>query len=288
MANAGFIPIIEPVKENFNGLERTLAEISKNGGKAIVIVNPIYGDHAENQAYISQLMTENLYEFDNISAGIIASANTSPNTISDLLQVYEQHNPVLIHYGFTDPKFLVSSSDKKVKHNIFIDQYCTRLYRKHFNQTERTLVRDGFKKRKNSEYPAVENFSELHVTYQDEGMDSFGDFLIVGDEYSEGGGPAYAVAIHLTMIDSNKDDEMLVYHFVSTTNDTPTDPAGKFGQALDKLIAEINSQHSQFYESSAIQIFRHLHSVGHFPGLAMVKKLSMQHHIETLANYFRD
>ena len=29
-------------------------------------------------------------------------------------------------------------------------------------------------------------------------MDGFGDFLIVGDDYSDTGGPAYAVAIHLT------------------------------------------------------------------------------------------
>lgn len=30
---------------------------------------------------------------------------------------------------------------------------------------------------------------------------------------------------------------MYVYHFVSDTRDTPTDPAGKFAQALAKLIA---------------------------------------------------
>jgi hypothetical protein len=33
-------------------------------------------------------------------------------------------------------------------------------------------------------------------------MDGFGDFLIVGDDYSESGGPAYAIAIHLTFITS--------------------------------------------------------------------------------------
>jgi hypothetical protein len=29
-----------------------------------------------------------------------------------------------------------------------------------------------------------------------------------------------------------------------------------------------------------------LHADGHFPGLGYVKKLSMSHHIETLAHYF--
>lgn len=131
----------------------------------------------------------------------------------------------------------------------------------------------------------MEEFSDLHVTYDDLGMNGFGDFLIVGDVYSEGGGPAYAVAIHLTFIDPDKDDVMYIYHFVSDTKDTPTDPAGKFGQALAKLIKTLDSGTSKLLETEAIKEFRGLHEKGHFPGLGYVKKLSMKHHIETLAAY---
>ena len=113
-------------------------------------------------------------------------------------------------------------------------------------------------------------------------MTGFGDFLIAGDVYSESGGPAYAVAIHLTFIDPDKDDVMYVYHFISDTNDTPTDPAGKFAQALEKLIAKLDSDNSHILETEAIKEFRSLHAKGHFPGLGYIKKLSMKHHIETL------
>lgn len=116
-------------------------------------------------------------------------------------------------------------------------------------------------------------------------MDGFGDFLIVGDEYSEGGGPAYAVAIHLTYINTSDDEMMYIYHFRSTTNDTPTDPAGKFSQALAKLIDKLDSGDSMLDETEAIQEFRDLHARQHFPGLGYVKKLSMKHHIETLAKF---
>ena len=119
-------------------------------------------------------------------------------------------------------------------------------------------------------------------------MDGFGDFLIVGDDYSESGGPAYAVAIHLTFIDPDNDDVMYIYHFVSDTNDTPTDPAGKFAQALKKLINKLESERSNLYETSAIKEFRDLHAKEHFPGLGYVKKLSMKHHIETLAQYLAE
>lgn len=117
-------------------------------------------------------------------------------------------------------------------------------------------------------------------------MTGFGDFLIVGNEFHEGGGPAYAVAIHLTFIDPDKDDAMYIYHFVSKTKDTPTDPAGKFGEALQKLIEKLESGDSKLLETTAIKEFRELHEKGHFPGLGYIKKLSMNHHIETIADYF--
>ena len=116
-------------------------------------------------------------------------------------------------------------------------------------------------------------------------MDGFGDFLTVGDDYSEGGGPAYAVAIHLTFINPEEDDVMYIYHFVSDTKDTPTDPAGKFAQALAKLIKKLDSGASHLADTSAIAEFRDLHTKKHFPGLGQVKKLSMIHHIETMARY---
>lgn len=110
---------------------------------------------------------------------------------------------------------------------------------------------------------------------------------MVGDAYSEGGGPAYAVAIHLTFIDRNKDDVMYIYHFVSDTKDTPTDPAGKFGQALGKLIRKLESGNSGLLETNAIKEFKELYKKRHFPGLGYVKKLSMKHHIETLVDYLK-
>ena len=118
-------------------------------------------------------------------------------------------------------------------------------------------------------------------------MSGFGDFLTVGDDYSESGGPAYAVAIHLTFINSDQDNAMYIYHFLSENNDTPTDPAGKFGEALGKMIRMLNSGKSQIFESTAVKEFRDLKARGHFPGLGYVKKLSMKHHVETLANFLK-
>ena len=136
------------------------------------------------------------------------------------------------------------------------------------------------------DYAFVEPFSDLHVTYPEEGMDGFGDFLIVGDDYTESGGPAYAVAIHLTFIDPDQDDSMQIYHFKSKRGDTQKDPAGKFKEALTEMINTLDAPDSKVFQTDAVKEFRSLHQKGHFPGLGYVKKLSMSHHIETLANYF--
>lgn len=288
LATAKFVPIIEPVKETLSGLNRTLKAICEASGSAVVIVNPLYGDHADDGVEISTLLKESFLDKGGISAGILLRDSMTVDAAIACYEAHRGHKPTLVHAGFTDPKALVGKLGNSLQdtQHVFFEAYCGKLYRKHFKGTKRILLRDGFRRGRNADYLPVELFSDLHVTYEEEDMDGFGDFLIVGDDYSESGGPAYAVAIHLTFIDPDKDEVMYIYHFVSTTKDTPTDPAGKFGQALSKLIAKLDLGNSKLFEGSAINEFRDLHAKGHFPGLGHVKKLSMKHHIETLADYF--
>lgn len=290
LAESGFVPIIEPVKEPLGGVDRTLKAICEVNGKAILIINPDYGDHAKKGEDISSLLDAVFLDEPGISAGILLNDQTDVENAMAYYKRHSAHQPVFIHSGYMEHRELVErlGDDLTTTTHIFLEKYCGKLYRKHFRGCTRILLRDGFQKRRNADHPDLEEFSDLHVTFQEDGMDGFGDFLIVGDDYSETGGPAYAVAIHLTFIDEDKDDEMFIHHFISTTKDTPTDPAGKFGQALDKLINTLDSGNSKIIESQAINEFRDLHLKQHFPGLGYVKKLSMMHHIETLANYFSE
>lgn len=287
IADAGFVPIIEPVRESLGGLERTLKSLADVGAEAVVVVNPRHGDHRDNGESIAGLLEQNYRGNDAINAGILLTTETNLNQAVNLARDFSDDGPTLIHAGFTDPRALSEQLAGDTAHfrNIFLEAQANRLYRKHFIGEPRILVRDGFVQRKNADYPPIEVFSDLHITFPVEEMDGHGDFLIVGDNYSEGGGPAYAVAIHLTFIDPKQDDAMFIYHFKSDTNDTPTDPAGKFGQALDKLIAKLDSNDSNLLETSAVLEFRDLYERGHFPGLGYVKKLSIKHHLETLASY---
>ena len=289
LARSGFVPIIEPVKETLTGLEKALAAVRVAEGKAIVIVNPHHGHYSGNSAYISELLRKERANNESILTGILLKDGM---TCDDALKLRDQHKsrgPVFVHAGFTEAKLLAKELGEdalSASTNIFFETHCGKIYRKHFSASHRVLLRDGFKRRRNADHPLLEEFSDLHLTFQDEGMNGFGDFLIVGDDYIETGGLAYAVAIHLTFIDSEKDDVMHLYHFVSDTKDTPTDPAGKFSEALAKLMEKLDSGEPKLLETSAIEEFRSLFAKGRFPGLGYVKKLSMKHHIETLANHF--
>jgi hypothetical protein len=53
------------------------------------------------------------------------------------------------------------------------------------------------------------------------------------------------------------------------------------------MMATLDDSESMVLETDAVKEFRSLHKQGHFPGLGYVKKLSMNHHIETLAHYFQ-
>jgi hypothetical protein len=289
LASARFRPIIEPVREALGGLNRALDAVTEAGAKAIVIVNPHYGELSAGGESLTELLRRKFRDSQGISAGILAKESMSADQITDLYETHRAHAPTLIHAGFTGAKALAETLGGQMKENChaFVDRYCGKLYQKHFKGARRVLLKDGFQRKRNKDYVLKEPFSDLHATFEDEGMNGFGDFLIVGDDYSETGGPAYAVAIHLTFIDPDQDDSMYIYHFKSERQDTPTDPAGKFAEALDEMMRILDHPKSKVLETKAVKEFRILHDKGHFPGLGYVKKLSMSHHIETLADYFQ-
>lgn len=289
LAAREFVPIIEPVKEALNGVERTLDAVIKAKGRAVVIVNPFHGDYSDDGESITNLLAERFEHDEKVLAGILLKGDMSAADVDDLRKAHDKNPLAFVHAGFSDAKGLAKllESDSKDILQVFFEPDCGTLYQKRFPVPPRVLIRDGFQRRKNREHPTKEFFSDLHATFDYVNMTGFGDFLIVGDDYSETGGPAYAVAIHITFIDPSKDDAMYVYHFVSDSQDTPKDPAGKFGEALTKLIKKLGQPgSSKILESRAIKEFRDLHARRHFPGLGYIKKLSMQHHIETLADYF--
>jgi len=284
-------PIIEPVKSDFKALIRAVKVLNEKKVDCTLIVNPQVGQEPiKTSSILHKLLDDSFKNYRNLSIGYILHAESRINNLITLLKKYGTFNFSILHYGYTNGKEAANAIKDyyNIKSHVFIDGFAGKLYQRHFKKDgiKRVLIRDGFKPQmKNSLYPPSEHFSELHITFRDEGMDGFGDYLIVGDDYSETGGPAYAVAIHLTYLDT--DDDMSIYHFISDQTGSPTDPGGKFLEALEKLVTAVKKPRSLIFKSSACFEYLELHKKKHYPGLGYVKKLSMQHHIELIADFIK-
>ena len=280
------VPIIETVKQSISGLRRTLEALIENKVQFILIANPRCGDLCSNFIPILEdLISSILGVYDKWSLGCIIDEHSTSQEIENITGYHSDLS--IIHAGNAHASTIADTLARIdwISTHIFVEDACSRIYRRRFRDKERILIRDGFTQRINREHPDIEHFSDLHITYTEEGMDGFGDFLIVGNDYSDVGGPAYAVAIHLTFIDENEDKDMFVKHYISDRSSTPTDPAGKFAEALAKLVEDVTTDGSPIYRSDAVDEYMQLHDRGHYPGLGYVKKLSMQHHIELMVNF---
>jgi len=288
MANNGFVPIIEPVRSNLAGLRRAINAIRDANGEGIVVVNPRLGELSNNGGPISTLLETDYLEEVGLSAGVFLDANMSSDRAIQLALDHNTRPLAFIHDGFQHPiQLLQGITDNNINAiHVFFASTCGQLYRDRFDKSTRVLIRDGFQNRRNRDHPPLERFSDLHLVYQNYGMDGFGDFLTVGNNYSESGGPAYAVAIHVTFINSDDEDVMYIHHFLSDRQDDASDTPGKFSEALEKLIEALDEDGSLILETDAMNEFRSLSENDEYPGLGKVKELSMRHHIETFADYF--
>ena len=290
-----FVPIIEPVKndstdkKSLSSLDTCLEEIVAKSGKAIVISNPGKGDLVQEPGLIREKL--NKYSGDTgVIPGILLTGKTSVEDIEVFLKEYEYKKIALIHAGYSNATELITEFEEKVfsNINIFMGKKQGSAYRKNFLGKDRDLImlEDGFdRKPSNRDYALKDFFSDLHLTYEEDfKMTGFGDFLIVGDYFQESGGLPTTIAIHISFIDDNNDNSMYVYHFKSEFQSSRGSLPPKFFEALEKLLNKVDEGHL-IYRSNAINEFQYLREQQHFPGLGHIKKLSMMHHIETLAHF---
>lgn len=277
-------PIIEPVKSKLSSLDKVCYKYSEFNLPLILIVNPLVGDFKDdNSPIINDIVNKEYADADSFSIGFIISSKTTEKEIEDVFSRFKSKNLSIIHLcNYYNPEILIGliKGHDKFGYNIFIDKYSGHTYRGKFSNSNNVLIKDGFIQRKNADYPDDEFFSDLHTYYLDFHLNGFGDYLMVGEDYSETGGPAFAVAIHITYKHSNED--IWIKHFISDRIEGPIDTAGKFFEALKKLTYSIKN--NEVFLTKALKEYLELYDQKHFPGLGYVKKLSMLHHLELIIN----
>ncbi len=278
------VPIIEPVKLS-STLSNTIQICNNNGNKIAIVVNPQVGSlllDAQKDKTGEKLV--------NLQNQIINSQNVIKVVIADK-DATDKYTK-LIANGVAPNDIMAIYFDKEFK-NLYSDLFNNQTlynvipYEPAFRKIRgrRVMIADRFadvKKERNNDYANKEDesFSEDHLYYDADGYDGFSDFSIVGKDYQETGFAPYAVAIHIVYF--NDDDELRIHHFVSDSNDDISDPANKFYEAVSKLV-EWNA--TMNLNTEGMRIFEELHNSGAYPGLGVVKKLSIMHHLELMGQY---
>ena len=283
-------PIIEPVKIS-STLKNTLKNLKDNNINFNIVLNPQVGDLINETDKIIEIIKSELSDYSNYQLGIIfekkfelnellqkvRASNLNPNGFSLI------HNVVIANENLFSIKERCEAIFPVIYNVINFDKTnSNRRYNRNFSSDTLVSLADYFSSQiKNSAYLDVEKsvFTEEHLFYLQEGYVGFGDFLTIGDNYSESGFMPYAVAIHISYADVS--GKINVKHFVSDSNGDTSDIGGKFAEANNKLVAWCDENN---INTSAIIEFRNLKDSGHFPGLGVIKKLSIINHIELMIN----
>lgn len=116
------------------------------------------------------------------------------------------------------------------------------------------------------------------------GYDGFSDYSIVGQSFDESGFAPLALAIHIVYFDDGK--HLKVHHFVSKSNESINDPARKFQEAMEDMLDWDKSNF--LVETKGLNSLKDYYFNGKFPGLGVIKKYSIMHHIELMSKFLEE
>ena len=280
------IPVIEPIKPT-STLIKTLISYSDSNKNIAVIMNPQVGNFLNDIRSLNENNKENsIYKsLKNImkKENIIHSYIMTPNIIDVIKKKSKNNKFIVINNSRDNVKYYLDACSENIPEYTLISE--ERIIRRSVKKG-RVLLDDKFNKQeRNVDYMNNDDefFSEEHLFYEEEGYSGFPDYSIVGEEFKESGFAPLAVAIHIVYFDHEK--SLRIKHFVSDSNEDINDPAGKFGEALEKLISWIDGSHIQMTEG--LKQFKLCYDTGKYPGLGTVKKLSIMHHIELINMYMQ-
>ncbi|WP_367376985.1 sce7725 family protein [Levilactobacillus cerevisiae] len=269
------IPIIEPVRD-IRALPQTVAAFVDHDQPVVVIANPTVSDYALTQ--------QKLYDWRSAAdnPALIVGHILTPTLIPTSLQPATGHQTLLVgrqadelaaaqHAGWlAEPTYLLVPPEARIRRlmtrptvSLFDHAWLPEHDRSYAD------IADGF-------------FSDDWSLAESDGYQGFSDYTIGGAHYSEHGYPARAVTLHLTYF---KGDQLRIHRFVSDDREDFRHPKEKFFQAVAKL-ADWLPQHPASQTPAALALADY-HQQQHFPGLGVVKRLSLEHHLQIMAGYFK-
>ena len=277
---AKIAPIIEPVKSTFNGLNTAAKVMFEKQLKFALVLNPTDGDFKRVR---KDILSESPILLDHPGQWI--PAFLFQNDINAIYTTIQERglNDVMIIFknGIdTEENTLNFLSNPQIRYIVNGDPN-SRIGMRKLSRLHKDIIRldNCFIERpRNVDYLNIpeDKFTEEHRFYSEENFYGISDYTALPKDFVDGGMLPYAVAIHMTY--EKNHDEIYVRHFVSDTNDDQSNIQRKFFEAATKL--------KDFFadrdRTTAIDQLIQLLDDNKYPGLGIIKKLSIKNHIELM------
>ena len=275
------IPIIEPVKSTFNGLTTAARIMFEQNLRFALVLNPADGDF---KRITKDILSEISILSENIEKWIPTFLyQNNGETILSAIQDQELNNVMVIFKNGIDisDSILNFLSHSQIQYIVNGDPNSRITMRRLSLLENKRIIRldNCFAEQpRNVDYLNIpeDKFTEQHRFYSDDHFYGISDYTALPKDFIDGGMLPYAVAIHMTY--EKNQDEIYVRHFVSDTNDDQSNIQRKFFEAATKLKYFFTDR----TKTTAINELITLLDDEKYPGLGVIKKLSIKNHIELM------
>lgn len=285
-------PVFEPVGPNDRSLPITLEHCEGAGLSVGVVINPhelgFSKESRENCIAWGEGLLRSLNSRKYTYPIIQISGSTNIPEIKKLSKIF-----AIEDYGLAlkDPSLdiddVVSALGKRLpKIAFFRGAEPGKSIISAFGKNRSVWVEARFPhKPRNMDYSGRSMFTDRHLTYSHDGWLGFSDYTVLPPFVRKGGGPAGAVAFHLTGRQKGKPSkEIWVNHFVSKRNDVAdTDVNGKFMEALDEFYLSAKANPEYYGLTVAASSYMTCKVAGDPPDLGTNKKMEVLHHLELMS-----
>ncbi|WP_111306723.1 sce7725 family protein [Confluentibacter sediminis] len=278
-------PVLEPVKQSFNNLNLAHKVFQEKDFNAYLIVNPFQGEMPGDTefflTYISELENKKfLHAFHYSDNADYILSNIEKYNLEDCL--------IICLDNFSDEESLKQlCSIDKISKIMLLEPHKYRSLDRHIKSLGKLYIRldDIFEKQqKNADFLNIQahKFTEEHLYYGQDSYQAFADFTVLPSEFVDGGSTPRAVAIHLTYLNAEFENQIWIRHFTSTSNDSIANVQGKFAEAATKAVDFcINLP---LLNSATNELKKYLDEA-RYPGLGTVKKISIKNHLLIVSDF---
>lgn len=272
-------PIIEPVRINRNSLKKAATTMTEKDISYGIILNPEYGDcEGEIIDFFNEVDFPGASQWS--PTFIIGKQSIDEITSTIYENVYQNVILILPRGASVDEDHFAQLIADSAISKVITDPSRRKIARVTRNNRKELIELDDkfIAQPTNQAYTSIDEelFSEEFFYFREDNFAGFSDYTVLPNEFREGGTLPKVVVIHLTY--QKTEDQIFIKHFCSDSNqEDRSNIQGKFAEAANKAITFFDSIN---YNSPALVNLRENLRNGTFPGLGVLKKISILHHLD--------